>query len=186
MNRNESSVHIERFITIVTVLLGLYLLFALRNSRVSTFQGLLMYVNMYVRYPRDRTQCPYYSGCPYFRGVRKAGLHCTQLHVYCFMWYACTCTVLYLSFIIIQRADGALHPSHSPNVIVTSSGDSGVHGTVMFAISSSEQHHERMSIGAESNGSSDQFETCSFDENGVLSYTLCVQYCVPQYLVVHV
>ena len=43
-NKKESSVRIERFITIGTISLGPYLLSVLRNSGVSAFQGLLTYV----------------------------------------------------------------------------------------------------------------------------------------------
>ena len=43
-NKKEISVLIERFITIGTILLGPYLLSALRISGVSAFQGLLTYV----------------------------------------------------------------------------------------------------------------------------------------------
>ena len=31
---------------------------------------------MYVRYFQDCVQCPHYSGCPYFKGVCKAGFQC--------------------------------------------------------------------------------------------------------------
>ena len=35
-----------------------------------------------VGYVPDHMQCPYYSGCPYFRGVHKAGFHCSSTCYY--------------------------------------------------------------------------------------------------------
>ena len=68
-NRKESSVRIERFITIGTISLGPYLLSALRNSGVSAFQGLLTYV-IYVdtfgtaRNVRIKADVRIFQGCP--------------------------------------------------------------------------------------------------------------------------
>ena len=52
-----------------------------------------------------------------------------------------------------------------------SHGSEGVHsphhsGSSLLTPEQSPQRQEQRSIGGESNGSSDQFETCSFDEIG--------------------
>ena len=46
---------------------------------------------MYVRYVRDHTRCPHYSGCSYFRRVRKAGLNCTYYMLYMYVGLYPTC-----------------------------------------------------------------------------------------------
>ena len=58
------------------ILLGPIEVSALRNSEVSAFQGVWLYVSLW-RYIPDRAKCPDYRGCPHFRGVHKVGFHCT-------------------------------------------------------------------------------------------------------------
>ena len=59
------------------ILLGPIEVSALRNSGVSAFQGVWLYVSLWSRrYVLDRAKCPDYRGCPHFRGVGKAGFHC--------------------------------------------------------------------------------------------------------------
>ena len=46
--------------------------------RVSWLEGLPYFRGclIYIRYFQDCTQCLHYSGCPYFRDIRKARFHC--------------------------------------------------------------------------------------------------------------
>ena len=66
-NSFQYLVRIWRFISIMNVLLGQYVLSALQNKGVSAFQGF----RLYVKYIWD------HADCPHFRDVRKARFHCT-------------------------------------------------------------------------------------------------------------